>query len=205
MWGPCPPCPWPTGPEHPWETFAHPCPLSTSCSPSSSVSELPPHWGSHSRSKEILCKSTGSQRRQDSGQAWQAVCVNSSEQADFAQWGWSQQKAFPGRQGRADHLRSLARGQPSRTCCTWCQADKPESQYFYFFGPCSRWLPDTQAQWLTSVPHCTLPPSSTAWLHSVIFKLVPLKATGFLIQSPLSCCLRSKDTVLSDSLSIISC
>lgn len=33
---------------------------------------------SYTRSKEILCKTTGSQRRQYSGQAWQGVCVNSS-------------------------------------------------------------------------------------------------------------------------------
>lgn len=33
---------------------------------------------SYTRSKEILCKTTGSQRRQHSGQAWQGVCVNFS-------------------------------------------------------------------------------------------------------------------------------
>lgn len=54
--------------------------------PAASVT-CPCTGGSHSRSKEILCKSTGSQRRQDSGQAWQRVCVNASEQADFAQRG----------------------------------------------------------------------------------------------------------------------
>lgn len=82
--------------------------------PAASVS-CPRTGGSRSRSKEILCKSTGSQRRQDSGQAWQRVCVNCSEQADFAQRGRSQQKAFPGRQGTAVHCRSLASGKPSRT------------------------------------------------------------------------------------------
>lgn len=37
------PPPW--GPRHPWVTSAHPCPPSTSCSPSSRVRELPPHRG----------------------------------------------------------------------------------------------------------------------------------------------------------------
>lgn len=106
---------------------------------------------SHSRSKEILCKSTGSQRRQDSGQAWQRVCVNSSEQADFAQWSQSQQKAFPGQAGGAVHFRSLASGRPSRTWCTWWKADKPKSQYFSFSGSSSRWLPNTPALLLTFV------------------------------------------------------
>lgn len=73
-------------------------PPSTSYSPSAGPWSCPRTGASHSRGKEILCKNTGSQRRQDSGQAWQGFCVNSSEQADFAQRGWSQQKAFPGRE-----------------------------------------------------------------------------------------------------------
>ena len=35
----------PLGPRHPWVMSAHPNPPSTSCCPSSSVRELPPHWG----------------------------------------------------------------------------------------------------------------------------------------------------------------
>lgn len=155
---PCPSCPWPTGPRAAWVTSVHPCPPSTSWSqPAESVS-CPRTGGSHSRSKEILCKSTGSQRRQDSGQAWQGVCVNSSKKADFAQRGRSQPKAFPGQQGRTVHLRSLASRRPSRTWCTWWKADKPKSQYFYLIGPSSSRLPNIHALWLTSVPQCTPPP-----------------------------------------------
>lgn len=62
-------------------------PPSTSYSPSAGPGSCPRTGASHSRGKEILCKNTGSQRRQDSGQAWQGFCVNSSEQADFAQRG----------------------------------------------------------------------------------------------------------------------
>lgn len=124
-----PSCPRPTGPRAPLgDIYVRPSSLhillpTQQCQ---SVS-CPRAGGSHSRSKEILCKSTGSQRRQDSGQAWQGVCVNSSEQVDFAQRGWSQQSAFPGRQVRAVHLRSLASGRPSRTWCTWLKADKAKS------------------------------------------------------------------------------
>lgn len=130
---------------------------------------------SHSRGKEILCKSTGSQRRQDSGQAWQGVPVNSSEQADFAQRGQSQQKAFPGQQRRAGYLMSLASGWPSRTWCTWYKADKPKFQYFYFFGPTSRWLPNTFALWLTARHH----PQHDMTSFSN-FKPVSLHVTSFL-------------------------
>lgn len=66
--------------------ITHPLSLHPSLHPAEPVS-CPRTGASHSRGKEILCKNTGSQRRQDSGQAWQGVCVNSSEQADFAQQG----------------------------------------------------------------------------------------------------------------------
>lgn len=197
---PCPSCPWPQDPEHPsWRM--HICNLPPHPALCSAASVSCPHaGGSHSRSKEILCKSTGSQRRQDSGQAWQGVCVNSSEQADFAQRGRGQQKAFPGRQGRAVHFRSLASGRPSRTWCTWCKADKLKSQYFYLFGPSSRWLPNTQARRCTSVPLC-IPPSPETRLHSVIFKPAPLKGTGFPI--PALPELVSEGTVIVSFISII--
>lgn len=116
---PCPSCPQPSGPRTPLGDVHTPRPPSTSCPPHPATSgSCSCTRASHSRSKEILCKSTGSQRRQDSGQAWQGVCVNSSEQADFAQRGRSQQKAFPGQQRRAVCLLFLDSGQLSRTSCT---------------------------------------------------------------------------------------
>lgn len=146
----------PVGPRHPWVMSAHPRPPSASCCPPSSVGSCPRTGGSHSRSKEILCKRTGSQRRQDSGQAWQGVCVNSSEHADSDQRGWSQQKAFPGRQERAVHLRSLASGRLSRTWCTWCKADKLKSPHFYFLAQVQGDSPALMHH-DSPLPHITLP------------------------------------------------
>lgn len=138
----------------------HPAP------PFSSVSELPPHWGQAFKKQGNIMQE---HRKSEETGFWAGLAKSLCE----LQWtsglcsaGPKPAESLPRRQGRAVHLRSLASGKPSRTWCTWWKADKPKSQYFHFSGTISRWLPNSHALWLTSVPQ-SAPPASPIQCSSI--------------------------------------